>query len=345
MYKPENVMIRSRMSVVLIALLVLSGFAAGPLAAQAVRTLAIQAGEVYIDGRRVPQDRLPASFKPGQLEVRLEITGDVADALILPVGDRLYRLGDDSLIDVTGQTGPITFFQVGPAAPTVEMQSFTAGRTAFAPLVAPQVFMFAESGQEVLVQQARELERLSQEVQAFQDQVSTVVAPGVAEANRGIDQVMQQQGISLRQLQGAQVFEIGPLADRLMLQAERTMEAARQFPQLEFRSYLNDIQEQNAALYAQLAREQRLEQESLNLANLIRRLPAGTERRQREASLRNTLEQIFELRQENRRREIAQIGSQLDELQQRLNERERLRRQIIDARFNELTGSGPNVNW
>ena len=48
-------------------------------------------------------------------------------------------------------------------------------------------------------------------------------------------------------------------------------------------------------------------------------------------------EEIFELKQENRRREIEALQEQLRELREALAQRERFRDEIIDRRLDELT--------
>jgi len=70
----------------------------------------------------------------------------------------------------------------------------------------------------------------------------------------------------------------------------------------------------------------------------IRQMPEGPEREQAIAELRRKLEQVFERKQENRRREIARLEQQLRLLRERLNERERYRPQIIEQRLRELLG-------
>jgi alcohol dehydrogenase class IV len=52
--------------------------------------------------------------------------------------------------------------------------------------------------------------------------------------------------------------------------------------------------------------------------------------------LRATLNRIFDLKQENRRREIDQLQRQIAELQNSLKQRERMREEMIDRRLQQL---------
>jgi hypothetical protein len=102
--------------------------------------------------------------------------------------------------------------------------------------------------------------------------------------------------------------------------------------------YLSEIQQSHQELYRNLVRERRMESESREIARTIRLLPDGPERDAQKDTLRATLNRIFELKQENRRREIDQLQSQIDELERRLEQRESMREEMIERRMNELLG-------
>jgi hypothetical protein len=114
---------------------------------------------------------------------------------------------------------------------------------------------------------------------------------------------------------------------------------SRQAAQQEMRQYLDAVRTQNRELYERLVREWRLEREVQALAAEIQSLPER-EARQHVAQLRDRLEEIFELKQTNRRREIQQLEQQLDALRERVQRREELRQQLIDQRLYDLTGYG-----
>lgn len=106
--------------------------------------------------------------------------------------------------------------------------------------------------------------------------------------------------------------------------------------------YLRDVQESSRELYESLQRERRMEQEAQNLARVIRMLPDGDERQVKTDTLRTMLNRIFEIKQENHRREIERLQRKIQELQRRLQERKEMRQPMIDHRLQQLIGaSGP----
>lgn len=103
--------------------------------------------------------------------------------------------------------------------------------------------------------------------------------------------------------------------------------------------YMQEMQQRHKQLYDQLMHERNMEADTYDLARTIRSLPEGPERQRYVDSLRTTLNQIFELKQENRRREIDQLETQLEELQLRLEKREKMREQMIEQRIQQLIGA------
>ncbi|MEZ4701112.1 MAG: hypothetical protein R2834_12320 [Rhodothermales bacterium] len=100
--------------------------------------------------------------------------------------------------------------------------------------------------------------------------------------------------------------------------------------------YFLEVQREDNALYRRLVTEFDLENQTLERAQRIRNMAAGPARDAEVAELRQLLERIFELKQENRRMEVEQLEKQLTELQRRFEEREDLKSQIIDQRLQEL---------
>lgn len=103
--------------------------------------------------------------------------------------------------------------------------------------------------------------------------------------------------------------------------------------------YLNDVQQTSRELYERLLRERRMEQQAQDLAQVIRLLPEGGERRAKIDSLRAMLNQIFDIKQENRRREIERLQQKIQELQRSLQERRKMRETMIDRRLQQLLGT------
>ncbi len=99
-------------------------------------------------------------------------------------------------------------------------------------------------------------------------------------------------------------------------------------------AYLQELSERDRALYERLLREREMEGEALRLAQQIRQNPDAASLR---AQLREKLDAMFELKQENRREEIRQVEDVLEALRQQLRKREALREQVIQHRMRELT--------
>jgi hypothetical protein len=109
------------------------------------------------------------------------------------------------------------------------------------------------------------------------------------------------------------------------------------------RQYLNEVQKANRALYKRLVRERTMEQKAQNLARVIRMMPErSVERQTKTDSLRVLLNDIFELKQENRRREIDRLEREMQKLQRSLQKRRQMRDRMIQYRLNELTGATAN---
>ena len=101
-------------------------------------------------------------------------------------------------------------------------------------------------------------------------------------------------------------------------------------------TYFGDMQQVDRLLYERLLDEWGMEIETVQLAFEIRRLPEGEQREEPLGKLRELLEDAFELKQENRRREVARLESELEALRARLRERERQRDRLIEVRIREL---------
>ncbi len=101
-------------------------------------------------------------------------------------------------------------------------------------------------------------------------------------------------------------------------------------------TYFESVEQENRQLYQRLLEEWGMENETVQLAFEIRRLPEGDRREDGLRRLRELLDEAFELKQENRRREVSQLESELEALRARLEERERQRERLIEARIREL---------
>lgn len=106
--------------------------------------------------------------------------------------------------------------------------------------------------------------------------------------------------------------------------------------------YLQDVQQSSRELYERLQRERVLEKNAKDLARAIRILPDGERRRGRIDSLRALLNNLFELKQANHRREIEHLQRQIQELQRRLQKRQEMRASMIQNRLEHLVGAEGN---
>ncbi len=116
----------------------------------------------------------------------------------------------------------------------------------------------------------------------------------------------------------------------------RLQEATRM---LEFSGYLENVQNASDELYELLQHEWRKEVEVAEMARRIRALDNGAERDEAIEELRAKLEEIFLMKQENRRMEIQHLEMELERMEGRLKERSRAMDRLIDARLDELLGS------
>lgn len=307
-----------RLAAGLLALLVLLG--SQTVVAQQSRSLRIADGEVYIDGRQVAREDLPAGLRLEGMTVNYTFTGDVRP--VVQIGDAFYVIEGDRLrqAEPTEHSlfpqGPAHLREFVPPDVHVEFRSPAAPRRSELdapadPAASPRAAEFDRKA-EVFNEQARRLEQLQQDLQSqFR---------------------AQQVQFETRQLQ-----EVERLVQEMSRHAVEAAQMASDLPRLELESYLEDVRRQNEGLFDRLVSEQQLERETLEMARQIRSV-AREDRRERIEALRSKLDEIFDLKQENRRNEIQQLERRLEDLEQRLAERERLRAEMVERRIRELLG-------
>ncbi|NQV73389.1 hypothetical protein HQ496_09710 [bacterium] len=137
-------------------------------------------------------------------------------------------------------------------------------------------------------------------------------------------------------LDAIQEPQTAEIATQLKLGAENAARIVESFPKVQFEAYLNEIQDADNTLYNTLMREQQMELDTHRLAMKIREASTRTEQEQIAKELRAALNEIFSLKQNNRKMEIEQLSQKLEDLQKRLGEREALRDDIIENRVREL---------
>ena len=109
---------------------------------------------------------------------------------------------------------------------------------------------------------------------------------------------------------------------------------------LELSNYMADVLIASDELSELLRYEWRKEFEARQMAARIRDIAPGRERDMAIAELREKLETIFSLKQDNRVREINRIRLELEKMQLQVRERNQAMERLIDARLDELLGTG-----
>jgi len=169
------------------------------------------------------------------------------------------------------------------------------------------------------------------------DRMEAVMAELIEQA-RALQEEAERLSRSVETWRQVRTAALEEHLEALRQRAAALSEQVRLLPRLEWETYLRHVQQQDAELARQIAEEWHWEETLQLQAMRIRQMPEGPEREQAIAELRRQLEQVFERKQENRRREIARLEQQLRLLRARLSERERYRPQIIEQRLRELLG-------
>jgi hypothetical protein len=283
--------------VAFLAVIVLIATGAASSMAQSY-TLTIQEGQVFVNGKKIEEDQIPSSLDVRTMNVHLSFTGTPDPTFEL--GGHYYVIEAQGLKEVQ-QTKPsrddtTVIFRNAP----------------------PQAAMSRPSGSVRVEVDAEMAANPKNQMQQY-----------VFELSENARQLNEMSGsLSQRNAQA--------LIEQMYFQAEQAARIAEELPYLEQQSYLDQVGQRDQALYQRLINELELERETQRLAAEARGLPAGEARERKLVELRDLLRKILDLKQENRRREIAQLESELTLLHQRLAEREALKDRMIEKRMQEL---------
>lgn len=96
--------------------------------------------------------------------------------------------------------------------------------------------------------------------------------------------------------------------------------------------------------YERIVRTKSLEEKSQSLGRAHRQA-SKSEKANIEAELNKILSELFDLREENRREEVAKLETRLKELKDSLKERQENKAEIIKRRLAQLTGQGQHLEW
>jgi len=310
---------------------------ATPTQGQDSHSIRIADGAVYIDGRQVPDDELPEGLDAEGIELQYVFSGDVAP--VIRIGRDYFVLDGGELREATPQerSDVAVIFRNRPEVARLRdaqaMERMTAA-------------MAAENAA-----LAHALEEASAAVAANSNHVMSVSpAPHIAIMQMKAEE-LQERAKKLQELQnlGASLdperIDLERAVRELTLQAEETARAARAMPQMQVQGYLSTIREHNEALFDKLIDERSMEHETYKLASEIRQERNEDLRAQMTDRLRARLHEIFDLKQDNRRREINELEQRLDEPQDNLAERERRRDDIVERRLRQLLGEDGPDNW
>ena len=266
-------------------------------------SLIIRDNVVRINGREIPKDDLPAALEVRGVDVHYTFnSSDQNEHPLISLNGVLFEITEDGLALVEGEVAKA----LSSPSPDGAMKKFRI--TAYAWPQPTLAYQGPAVTPERLAEMAKKTRKASMELENYFTGLSITA-----------DAITWQME-SLKKA-SAQVAE-----------AARTMEV---LPQMEIIRYLRSLQA-DENLYGFLEQEFTMESEVLELTSTINRMPYGADREQQLEVLRSKLGSIFELKQENRRREIEKLEAALRALQERLEERSQLREEIIEQRLQEL---------
>ncbi|PIQ63440.1 MAG: hypothetical protein COV99_02835 [Bacteroidetes bacterium CG12_big_fil_rev_8_21_14_0_65_60_17] len=264
--------------------------------AQDTFKVTIENGRLFINGKPVPKSELPESLDMSSISGTLNIWSDENE--LIEIGNLPFRIENDRLV----------------RADTSRIRS---GRVT--------VFFADEKGQAG--------------VRVFRTENMEEVGRGSESLEMLVDKLrFQAQEMDSMRIR----LETGPrrerdiLARQLVAEAENAAFLARALPDAQLAEYMATIELADRHLYEELRREHRLESESRQLAHRIRLETMEENRAALTKQLESTLHQIFDLKQENRQREIEQLAERLESLRKTLAEREKQRDLLVEKRLEEL---------
>lgn len=109
--------------------------------------------------------------------------------------------------------------------------------------------------------------------------------------------------------------------------------------------YYQDIKKQDPETFEKLAQEALLEKKSQELAIAYNSTPDKQQKAEIENELRETLEELFELKIKNTEREIMRLQGSVDELRKKLSERRKNKEAIIQKRMTILIHKEAETEW
>jgi len=271
--------------------------------------ITIEPGRVLLDGIEISDDDLPESFDLSNVTTTLDLTGNS----IIELNGTMFQLQDGRIVEASGNENG--FYDV--------MVYFNSTNS-------------PEQSVRVLSPQSTFARGILSEEGPYQ----VVMKNYVGKLN---EKAVEFENIRARMSRDSQSqAQHLVLAEQLRVEAENTARIAGAFPRVEYEGYLRGIHEKDSNLYNRLVQEHNLEMNTHELAMQARSTSDANEREKFAAELRIQLEEIFELKQQNREDEINQLSSRLQDLTELMNKRAALKNRIVESRLKELLGE---LDW
>lgn len=109
--------------------------------------------------------------------------------------------------------------------------------------------------------------------------------------------------------------------------------------------YYQDLKKQDPETFEKLTREAELEKKSQEIAIAYNSTPDKQQKEILETELRQTLEELFELKLKNTEREILRLQGSVEELRKKLSERRKNKDAIIQKRMSILIHKEAETEW
>ena len=269
--------------------------------AQEARTVVISDGRVSINGKYLSDDAVPKALRDFDGQVSFTFLGE--EDPVLGFGEQLYRIEGERIVEV-----PASALGIGSDVRVRRLHPGGVVHVRTFPRFDSEAFSFEMPDFEF--QMFDSLRLMSDSVAAFLG-----------------SRVAQEHASRMRALADEMRRSIPPPGGRVHV-----------FSGPDWDSHASDLLGARDRFRHHLELENELDEESRRIAEELRLSDSSELRKELEEDLREHLEEIFELRQENRRAEVRELESRLEELRNRLQRREELRDRIIEERMEFLLG-------
>jgi hypothetical protein len=109
--------------------------------------------------------------------------------------------------------------------------------------------------------------------------------------------------------------------------------------------YMKQLKEDDPDAHDRIIKMAKLEQQSLRLSKQYRKEENAGKKEGIKAELLQILDSIFNIRQENKEKEVKRLELKLEELKTTLKKRKDVKQEIIQNRLNKLIGKSDHLEW